>query len=72
MRGLTQLSQRNGQIPDQGATIGCALSTESRTSAPQKKLPSSNQDFGAGAPHSVWRCGSFRSQRIGSRSGSTV
>ena len=40
------------------ATIGCAASTGSRGVTPENIEPSSNHDFGAGWPHSVWRCGS--------------
>ena len=58
--------------PDQGATIGWASRRAATTGVSVNTLPSSNQDFGAGAPHSVCRCGSFRSHLIGSRSGSTV
>lgn len=44
-----------GAEPDQGATIGCAVRSGSRSSAPSKGVPSSNQLRGAGAPQRVWR-----------------
>ena len=56
----------------QGATMGWALRSAARGTVPANTVPCSNQDFGAGAPHRVWRCGSLRSQWMGSWSGSTV
>ncbi len=55
-----------------GATIGVASSWDIAGSTSWKTEPCSNQLRGAGAPQSVWRCGSFRSHLIASRSGSTV
>ena len=68
------LSLRNmlGRQWLQGAIMGCALSSDSRGSVPSNRVPCSNQERGAGAPHRVWRCGSLRSQWMGSWSGSTV
>src|SRR5262245_14881300 len=54
------------------ATTGLASSVAARTGTAANSVPSSNHDFGAGWPHSVWRCGSSSDQRSGSRSGSTV
>jgi hypothetical protein len=55
-----------GGGPTYWATIGVALSFGARGSVPANRLPSSNQERGAGAPHSVCRCGSRRSHRMGS------
>ena len=56
----------------QTATTGRSAIKGSFTSTPSNGVPSSNHVLGAGAPHKVWRCGSLRVQRIGSKSGSTV
>ena len=58
--GIKQVSR------GQGATMGWAFRSASRGVVPVKTVPCSNQDRGAGAPHNVWRCGSFRSQWMGS------
>ena len=71
-RGRRDRAHHDQGAPYQGATIGWALSFAATVGVSANTLPSSNHDFGAGAPHSVWRCGSFRSHLIGSRSGSTV
>ena len=55
-----------------GAIIGLASMQESLVSTPTNVVPCWNQLSGAFAPQRVWRCGSFRSHLIGSRSGSTV
>ena len=47
------------------ATMGFAARTGSRGATPGNAEPSSNQDAGAGWPHSVCRCGSVSDQRIG-------
>lgn len=65
-------SRASGDGPPYGATTGVALSFGARGSVPANGLPSSNQERGAGAPHSVCRCGSRRPHRMGSWSGSTV
>ena len=52
--------------------IGCAFSTASFGSNPLNREPCSNQLRGAAAPQRVWRCGSFKSHLIGSRSGSAI
>ena len=46
------------------ATIGWAVTLAWRGSSPGNGEPSSNQERGAAAPHSVWRCGSRKVQRM--------
>jgi hypothetical protein len=65
-RGLVR--NRHPQL----ATITSATKAGARAVCPAKLDPSSNQDFGAGAPQSVWRRGSRSDQRSGSWSGSMV
>lgn len=67
------MKRRIGQAKrDHGAMMGEAPKLESFVFTPVNSVPCLNQLSGAGAPQSVWRCGSFKSHLIGSRSGSTV
>src|SRR6185312_603090 len=50
----------------QSAIVTSATKAGSRTAWPVNGVPSSNQERGAGAPHSVCRRGSFSDQRSGS------
>ena len=50
----------------QSAMVTSATNSGSRTAWPVNGDPCSNQERGAGAPHSVCRRGSFSDQRNGS------
>ena len=64
--GVPDQAMRIWMNPDRMASLGIT------TTDIVNSVSSQNQLFGAGVPHRVWRRGSRRDQRIGSKSGSTV